>query len=391
MLKFKVFLKIKIYTKRVAKMSLFEPEYLSKLKKIVLINSFTQNKTGVDQVGEIFIDWFEKLGFSANRFIQSNIGNHLLFSSSVKKDVPRILLVGHLDTVFDIGTFDTWNEDQNWVYGAGVCDMKGGLIVIYEALKNIKNKKFDIFNIDILLVSDEETGSDNSKLLTSKIAQNYKYAFVFEASGQNMEVVTGRKGVGTFFIDIQGKPSHAGNFYSQGVDANLELSHKLQKLVALTDLSKGTTVNVGKIEGGIGANTISPKSKITFEIRYKTNIEKQRLLNKIDEIVQTQYVKGTLSVLSGGIQRDVMETSSESLKLVENLSKILNKNISTEERGGVSDANILASNGVITLDGFGPYGDGDHTIQERALKSSFTERINDFTNILEYFLTNQKF
>ena len=80
---------------------------------------------------------------------------------------------------------------------------------------------------------------------------------------------------------------HAGNFYADGVDANLEAAHKLQKLVALTDLSKGTTVNVGKLEGGIGANTISPHAHLTFELRYKTTAEKERVLNAIDTIIAT--------------------------------------------------------------------------------------------------------
>jgi len=370
-------------------MDLVEKEYLSKLEQLVKINSFTKNKSGVDQVGELLFNWFSELGFSGNRFLQTEVGNHLLLSSPVKKNTPRILLVGHLDTVFEQGSFEEYREDEDWIYGAGVCDMKGGIIVIYEALRQLKLKKFDIFNIDVLLVSDEETGSDNSKFLTSQISNNYKYGFVFEAGGKNLEVVTGRKGVGTFFIDIEGKAVHAGNFYADGIDANLELSHKLQKLVALTDLSKGTTVNVGKIQGGIGANTVSPNAKITFEIRYKLNDEKERVLKAIDEIVATSFVPNTKAVLSGGIQRDVMETSSDSLDLVAKLSKILNKEILTEERGGVSDANILASSGVITLDGFGPYGDGDHTLKERALKSSFAERILDFTQILEYFLTHK--
>ena len=238
----------------------------------------------------------------------------------------------------------------------------------------------------MLLVSDEETGSDDSKTLTASIAKEYDYCMVFEAAGKNDEVVIGRKGVGTFFIDIEGKAAHAGNHYSEGADANLEAAIKLQKLTNLTNLDKETTVNVGMISGGIGANTISPHAKLTFELRYTTTDERDRVLSSIDEIVNTSYVKNTHSTLSGGIQRDVMQVTSKQAEFIEKINQLCNITLPTEKRGGVSDANIVASQGIPTLDGWGPYGDGDHTIHERANKQSFNERITLVTDILEHFM-----
>jgi glutamate carboxypeptidase len=240
-------------------------------------------------------------------------------------------------------------------------------------------------------VSDEETGSDDSKHLTAKLAKNYDYCFVYEAAGKEMEVVTARKGVGTFFVDIEGKAAHAGNHYADGNDANLEASYKLQALVALTDLDKGTTVNVGKVEGGIGANTISPHAKLTFELRYKFSEEKERVLKAIEKILKHSYVEGTSALLSGGIQRDVMQTSQSSLILIDNIKKITDLELKYEERGGVSDANIVSSCGVTTLDGFGPFGDGDHTVKERANKKSFESRIDLSTKLFKYFIKNKDF
>ena len=361
--------------------------YLEDLKSVVKINSYTKNKQGVDSVGKLFDKWLLDLGFNLHVYERENIGNHRYYTSSYDKTSKRLLLLGHLDTVFPEGKFETFEEDKDWVYGAGVCDMKGGNIVIVEALKTLKSIK----NIDILFVSDEETGSDDSKFLTSELAKKYDYCFVYEAAGKNMEVVTGRKGVGTFFIDIEGKASHAGNHYADGCDANLEASFKLQELVKLTNLEKGTTVNVGKMEGGIGANTISPYAHLTFEIRYKTIEERDRVLSEIDKIVKKSFVDGTLSTLSGGIQRDVMQTSKSSLKLIENLEKITCSQILYEERGGVSDANIVSSNGVVTLDGFGPFGDGDHTVYERASKQSFEQRISFSAKLFDYFIKNGDF
>jgi glutamate carboxypeptidase len=239
----------------------------NELKSIIEINSWTKNKEGVDKNGEIFATWMQKLGYTLERHERAEIGDHFHFSSK-KKEGKKLLLLGHLDTVFPPDTFESFTEDAEWIYGPGVCDMKGGNYVALQALRNAKAKYGDIHNIDFLLVSDEETGSDDSKYLSADIAKAYDYCMVFEAAGANDEVVVGRKGVGTFFIDIEGKASHAGNNYSDGADANLEAAQKLMALVALTNLEKETTVNVGKMHGGIGANTIHERaSKKSFTER----------------------------------------------------------------------------------------------------------------------------
>jgi len=355
--------------------------YFNDLKKIININSHTKNKEGVDEVSKHMSTWLNELGFEHSCFERKKIGNHNLYSST-KTEGIKILLLGHNDTVFPKGKFENFSEDETWIYGPGVCDMKGGNIVALQALRNVYAQNNKIENIDFLLVSDEETGSDDSKLLTKKLSKNYDLCFVFEAAGEKLEVVTGRKGVGTFTIEIEGKASHAGVRYAEGINANLEAAHKLIELTKLTNLEIGTTVNVGQIEGGIGANTISPSAKLLLELRYTKNSERDRLLQALDEITNFSYVQGTKATLSGVIQRDVMEENTTQLKLIESIEKITSTKILSEQRGGVSDANIVASQAVTTLDGFGPFGDGDHTVKERALKSSFEQRINLMTTIL---------
>ena len=365
--------------------------YLQDLQEVIEINSYTKNPAGVNEVGEVFDGWLRELSYDVTLYTREDIGHHRHYKSKHKENAKKLLLLGHIDTVFPPDKFENFTEDEEWVYGPGVCDMKGGNIVIVEALRELKKQNIEITNIDILFVSDEETGSDDSKYLSARLAKEYDYCLVYEAAGEKLEVVTGRKGVGTFFIDIVGKAAHAGNSYSQGSDANLEASFKLQELVKLTDLEKGTTVNVGKVEGGIGANTISPHAHLTFELRYKTVEEKERVLKSIDSIVSKRYVDGTSSTLNGGIQRDVMQTLDTSLDFIKDIENIIKTPIMSEERGGVSDANIVSSVGVITLDGFGPFGDGDHTVKERALKSSFTSRIELSRKLFEYFSKNFDF
>jgi len=360
----------------------------SELKKIVELNSYTKNKEGIDENGKIFTNWMELLGFETIVHQRKEIGNHLLFRSLVDKE-KKILLLGHLDTVFPPLSFEDFTEDEEWIYGPGVCDMKGGNMIALEALRNIYKEFGEIKNIDMLLVSDEETGSDDSKSLTLSLAQNYDYCLVYESAGANGEVVTGRKGVGTFFIDIEGKASHSGNEYQNGINANLEAAHKLISLTKLTDLDKQTTVNVGKIEGGIGANTISPHAKLSVELRYVSQEECNRVLESFDQIVKNNIVSGIKSTLSGGIQRGVMQPNEKQLEFVKKIEELTKISIKTEQRGGVSDANHMASKGVVTLDGFGPFGDGDHTIFERASKSSYIERINLSTKTFTAFMKDK--
>ncbi len=360
----------------------------SELKSLIEINSYTKNKLGIDENGKIFAKWMQLLGFKCIIYERKKIGNHLFFKSSQKKG-KKILLLGHLDTVFPPNSFEDFSEDEQWLYGPGVCDMKGGNLVALQALRNIHKEFKEIKNIDMLLVSDEETGSDDSKELTLSLAKDYDYCFVYEAAGINGEVVTGRKGVGTFFIDIKGEASHAGNGYQEGINANLEAAYKLIALTNLTNLTLGTTVNVGKIEGGIGANTISPNAKLTLELRYTSIDERHRILKELEKIVKNSTVNGTKAVLSGGIQRDVMQPNEKQLQFLQKIETLLGVCIATEQRGGVSDANHVASCGVVTLDGFGPFGDGDHTVLERANKESYLARIELSTKILSLFMQNK--
>ncbi|MGL6259299.1 M20 family metallopeptidase [Vibrio sp. WXL210] len=352
------------------------------LEALVEINSWSHNKKGVDQHGSLMKTWLEALGFACEEHQRDQIGNHLLFTSGQEGTKPRLLLLGHLDTVFPPGTFEGFRQDEEWVYGPGVCDMKGGNFVALSALRQVYAQNHHLTNIDFLLVSDEETGSDDSKALTRSIASRYQACIDFEAAGENHEIVIGRKGVATYHIELHGRAAHAGNSYTKGCDANLAAAKMLVKLSELTALEKGTTVNVGKLEGGIGANTISPHAKLSVEARFRSIEEQSRVLGAIEEIAAHPEVEGVTSDISGGLQRDVMTPSPAQEFLIGQIEALLGYTLPTEQRGGVSDANIVAGAGVPTLDGFGPFGDGDHTVHERALKSSFARRIDEATKIL---------
>ena len=357
------------------------------LASIVALNSYTKNKPGVDENGRVFSQWMEALGYRTERYQRTDIGDHLHFIAP-ERDGRKVLLLGHLDTVFPSGSFEQFKEDEQWIYGPGVCDMKGGNWVALNALRQLHQQYGSLHNIDMLLVSDEETGSDDSKYLTAKLVKKYDACLVFEAAGANNEVVIARKGVATIYLDFFGKAAHAGNHYTDGCDANLAAAHMLIDLTNLTNLELGTTVNVGKMSGGIGANTVSPDARLVIEFRFTRGSERDRVLAAIDQLLEKTAVEGVSVTMSGGLQRDVMESSPQQQQLLDEISQILGYSLPVEKRGGVSDANVASAAGVPTLDGFGPFGDGDHTIHERASKASFEQRIREVTTILSGMVMN---
>jgi glutamate carboxypeptidase len=353
------------------------------LKQIIEINSYTDNKAGVDAASAIFAEWVEALGMTLKRHHREHIGDHLHFRSTHTKG-KKLLLLGHLDTVFAPGTFEGFREDDAWVYGPGVCDMKGGNYVALLALRQLHATYGEIRNIDLLLVSDEETGSHDSRHLTEQLAPEYDYCMVFEAAGKEGEIVIGRKGIGFFTVAIEGIAKHAGNHYWEGADANQEAAHTLLALNKISDQERETTLNVGRIEGGIGANTISPHATLSFDLRYREQREKERALKAIDKIIDTHYIEGTTSTLTGGILRDVMQPTPAQQAWIARVNTLCDTTLPTELRGGISDANIVASAGTIVTDGWGPFGDGDHTVHERASKQSFLERITLVSEIFTH-------
>ncbi|RXJ74171.1 peptidase M20 [Veronia nyctiphanis] len=370
-------------------MSLFDYECdFDELEEFIRCNSYSKNKEGVDRHGEQMIERMVNLNYCVERFSREKIGDHLLFTSR-KRPGTKVLLLGHLDTVFPPGTFTEFSQNDEWVYGPGVCDMKGGNFVALNVIRKL-DKEFaaGVHNVDFLLVSDEETGSDDSRELTARLAKQYDYCLVFEAAGTDHEVVIGRKGIATYEISITGKGAHAGNHYVDGVDANLALAQLLIKLKALTRIDKGTTVNPGKIKGGIGANTISPSAQMTVEARFTNQEEKIRVMSSITSLCSLLEKSGLGVSVSGGLQRDVMETCERQQALISSLNEILPEPIKTEQRGGVSDANVVAGAGTVTLDGWGPYGDGDHTIHERASKQSFHRRIDEVTRVVRFLIAD---
>lgn len=357
-----------------------EAEMFALLKDIVSIQSSSHNKPGIDQTAETVAGVFKNLPVTTETITQTLQGNHLLIRSQAQPHFPKqVLLVGHMDTVFPKDTdFNWYKEDETKSYGPGVVDMKGGLVAGIFALKAL-NKIGQLEKIPLTFVfnSDEEIGSRSSIDIIQKEANASAFAFVLEAGGFDNQVVTGRKGNLTIELHVQGKAGHAAFATPKKSSAILELAHKIIEFEALNDFEKGISINVGKIDGGIGPNTIPEFANAQVDFRYVDPVDLRFLEEKVTHIAETTAVPETLSRVDFISGRPPMQKSEDNHKLFEvaaGIARQLGYPLQEEFRNGVSDANFIADLNVPVLDGLGPIGGRDHSRDEFMIKASLPQR-----------------
>ncbi len=366
-------------------------EMLSFLEQLVCVQSGTKNKAGVDQVSPIIKAEMEAMGFLCKTIKQEKLGNHLIARvNSHIKDQKQILMVGHMDTVFPIDTpFNYFKQDESKCYGPGVADMKGGLVVGIYALKALQSAGLmpDV-PITFVFNSDEEIGSPGSRQIIQEEARQSQMAFVFEAGGLNNEVVTGRKGNISARLQIEGKAGHAAYAGKDKASAVLELAHKTIEIEKLNAPEKGISSNVGKVQGGIGPNTIAPHATARMDFRFLTSEEGKKLLSRIENICQSRSIPGTKPDLEIVSRRPAMPQNSLNKGLFDRLKKVassLDMDIISELRQGVSDANLIAEEQIPVVDGLGPIGALDHSEKEYIITQSLIDRTVLFSGFLVGF------
>lgn len=357
-----------------------ESSMLELLRRLVEINSYTANTKGCDAVAEILREALVEAGLEVSVQSLPGAGNMLLGRSLARSRQERqALFVGHLDTVFapEMG-FDGYVEDGDKVFGPGVYDMKGGLVAALYALKALEHAGLlDELPVTFLINSDEETGSAVSRGLILAEAQKSAFGMVFEGAGLENEVVVERKGIAVYHVDITGKAGHAGKIIGPKPSANVELARLTLDLEALNDPSKGLLVNVGVVGGGSTSNAVPASARAVVDTRYNDPESGRELAGAIFDRLERSETPGvTLEgrVVSGRPPMPASEASLELLEYAREAGKALDVEISGESRGGVSDANYLASSGVPVLDGFGPRGGRDHSPDEFMIKSSLAQR-----------------
>jgi glutamate carboxypeptidase len=354
-------------------------EMTSLLEEVVLINSHTANKEGVDAVGRVFKSELEAMGLEVETVPQAEHGDLLIASSVGAENSGNLMLCGHMDTVFPVDTAFNWfRSDGAKCFGPGVADMKGGLVVALYALKLLAQEDLlSNLSLKFLLNSDEETGSPISGPLIKELAAQSSAALVFECGGENGQVVTGRKGKLGLRLNVTGRAGHAGYPGAVKSSALLEMAHKIVALEDLNGLTPGLTINVGKAIGGSAPNVIAQHAEALIDIRLP-DPESEAIVNEeIQRIASGAQVRGTKSLISRLSGRPAMPVCRANLALFEEFKSaaaLLDMEIDHEFRGGVSDANYIATQGAAVLDGLGPVGGNDHSDQEFIIQKSLVER-----------------
>jgi glutamate carboxypeptidase len=355
-------------------------EMFSLLEKMVRIQSGTYNKTGVDRVGQLILSVFQPHSVSCRTIEQESFGNHLVVRSLCEQPFDkRMLLTGHMDTVFPEDTaFTGYTEESANAHGPGVIDMKGGLVAGIFALKALDSEGLlKKIPVTFIFNSDEEVGSPSSKALIRHEAAKSAFAFVLETGGRNGEIVTGRKGNLSLKLSIKGKAGHAAFAGKEKASAVLELAHKIIAFESLNDLDRGISVNVGKVSGGIGPNTVADHAMARIDFRFIDPSDKANLESSISEITRKTDVPGTGSHFTILSSRPPMPASAENknlCKAVQETAVSLGFSVAEEFRAGVSDANVIAGENTPVIDGLGPIGAKDHSEDEYMIKASLLQR-----------------
>ena len=319
------------------------------------------------------------LDLAVETLLGEESGDHLLATAPGGRDgEPIQLLLGHLDTVWPVGTLEKMpvRVEDDLIYGPGVFDMKGGLVQMVFALRALAERGIAPACRPVILInSDEEIGSRDSRPHVERLAREASRVLVLEpAFGHAGKLKTARKGVGRFTLTVRGVASHAGLDPEAGVSAILELSHQVQRLFELNVAERGITVNVGTIDGGLRPNVVAPEAMARIEARVINSEDAAWVDGRIRGL--EAIAEGVSLQVEGGFGRPPLERTPRNRalwQLARDTAAGLGIEIDEALVGGASDGN-LASAFAPTLDGLGAVGDGAHADYEHVVLERMPER-----------------
>jgi glutamate carboxypeptidase len=356
---------------------------------LVEIESPSDVKQAVDRLGSVLAGRFSDLGGQVEIHQGEKFGNHLQINFAGRSPGKPVLLLGHMDTVYPIGTIAKMpcRVDKGRVWGPGSLDMKSGIALILHALEALHLWYGDKLPrpVTVLLVSDEEVGSDSSQSITEALAAKSAEVLVFEPSfGLRGAVKTARKGVGEYLVKVTGVASHSGLDFEKGQSAIIELSRQIAKISRLTDFERGITVNVGTVQGGTRVNVVPAEARASVDLRVARLKDAGVMHRKILSLSPLNR-KCRLEI-TGGLNRPPMERTEGVAMLYRKaaaIAKELGWKLREASVGGASDGNFTAGLGIPTLDGLGGVGEGAHAVRESVLISELPRRAALLTRLLE--------
>ncbi|MBI5303411.1 MAG: M20 family metallopeptidase [Chloroflexi bacterium] len=349
------------------------PNYLRDLETLVNTDCGTHNKAGVDAIARVVHERVREFGAEVVEFPQPQYGD-CLYARWRGKGNARIVMIGHMDTVYSDGKTNEFpfRRVAGKALGCGVIDMKSGLLNGIYAAHAIAQSGFENFGeIGFFFNSEEEVGSPVSKELYAPIVRGATAALVLEGARESGAIVSARKGVGTYWVKVRGKPAHAGVEPQKGANAIYTLAEHIGALKKLNGLLPDLTVNVGVIRGGTRPNVVAETAEAEIDVRFPRTSDVAPFEQAVREITAREIVPGTTTELSGGLANPPMEKTDATAHLValaKNAAHDLGFQIEDVMTGGGSDGNFTASFGTPTLDGLGPQGGNGHNAMEEYLR-----------------------
>jgi glutamate carboxypeptidase len=370
--------------------------FLEDLQALVSVDCGSLNKAGVDRVGRWIAERCADWGWKVERLPQTEYGD--LWKAHLRgQGDGRVLLLGHLDTVYPDGTAAArpMSFEGDRLLGPGVCDMKGGLLVGMYALRALQQAGFaDFEELGFFFNSDEEVSSPVSKSAYLPEAERVDAALVLESGRPNGNIVSSRKGSGTYRLHVTGRSAHAGVEPEKGINAVVELSHRILILEGLNALAPGVTVNATMIGGGTASNSIPESAWADLDVR-AVDRQGAQLIHQalLDATAQPSTVPGALAHLEGDFHFPPMERTPAVAFLaglaIQSAAE-LGFQVGESATGGASDASNIAALGVPVLDGLGPVGGMDHSPLEYILPESIVARTGMLTGLIRRILASRQ-
>jgi glutamate carboxypeptidase len=355
------------------------PRILEMLAQLVGKESPTEDRTAVNRCVDLVEEWIKASGGKSKRSKQKVAGDLLIGRfGPARSRVKPLMLLGHLDTVWPLGTLSKmpFRMRAGKAWGPGVLDMKAGVVMALSALHLLLDSGQLATPVIFLLNSDEETGSQHSRAMTETLARQCSAVFVLEpAQGIPGAYKTARKGVAHYRLDVRGVAAHSGVDFAQGHSAVLELGKQIERASAFTNTARGITVNAGVIGGGTRSNVVPAEAWAEFDVRIAKKIDAGRVDRQFHALRAVDR-RCTLEV-TGGLNRPPMERTSGTVTLFRRAATIargLGFQLQEASTGGGSDGNFTSALGIPTLDGMGAVGEGAHADTESILLDALVPR-----------------
>jgi glutamate carboxypeptidase len=282
-----------------------------------------------------------------------------------------------MDTVFPLGTLDKmpYREADGKIFGPGTLDMKAGIVISLAAIEALKNLGGPNRLVTLLCTSDEETGSHASRPLIENLAKDAGLVLVLESALLDGSLKTWRKGVGDFKVRVRGRAAHAGGAHQEGRNAIEEIAHQVLAIQNLTDYEKGTTLNVGVIQGGTVSNVVPEEAMAKVDVRVMRPGEWERIESEMRAL--KPVLEGTSLEITGRLNRPPMpfdERAQATFEKAKSIARGIGIELKAGGSGGGSDANFVAPLGIPVLDGLGAIGEGYHSEREFIFADSLEAR-----------------